>query len=252
MSRLQNKVAIVTGAAGGIGEAIARLFAREGGLVLATDIQFDKMNAWVREARQHSLAVECIRHDVTSAADWQAVVDKALQLYGRLDILVNNAGVYQPLETTESTSAERWDQILNINLKSAFLGAKAALPHLKKSGRGAIVNISSIAGLVGGNGAPYSTSKGGMRLLTKDQAVEFAPYNIRVNSIHPGGVLTPMTEHLFPGDAAERDAMLKNMCPLGRIGEAGEIAAGALFLASDEASYVTGSELVIDGGLTAR
>ncbi len=252
MSRLHNKVAIVTGAAGGMGEAIARLFAKEGALVLATDIQFDKMNAWVQESRQHSLAIECIRHDVTSEADWQKVVEKALHLYGKIDILINNAGVYQPMETTEATSLERWNQILTINLTSAFLGAKAVLPHLKKSGHGAIVNISSIAGLVGGNGAAYSASKAAMRLLTKDQAIEFAPFNIRVNSIHPGGVLTPMTEHLFPTDPAELKAMMQNMCPLGRIGEAIEIAYGALFLASNESSYVTGSELVIDGGLTAR
>lgn len=252
MNRLHNKVAIVTGAAGGMGESIARLFAEEGASVLATDIQFEKMNAWVQEARGHKLSVECVGHDVTSETDWQTVVKKALQLYGKIDILVNNAGVYQPLETTEATSLERWDQILAINVTSAFLGAKAALPHLKKSGKGAIVNVSSIAGMVGGNGAPYSASKAAMRLLTKDQAVEFASFGIRVNSIHPGGVLTPMTENILPADALERSAMMKAMCPLGRIGEAIEIAYGALFLASDEASYVTGTELVIDGGMTAR
>jgi NAD(P)-dependent dehydrogenase (short-subunit alcohol dehydrogenase family) len=252
MNRLHNKVAIVTGAAGGIGEAIARLFAEEAGLVLATDIQFEKMDAWVQEARRNLLSIACIRHDVTLESDWQEVVEKALELYGRIDILVNNAGVYRPLETTEATPLERWNEILAINLTSAFLGAKAALPDLKRSGRGSIINVSSIAGIVGGNGAAYSSSKAAMRLLTKDQAIEFAPHNIRVNSIHPGGVLTPMTEHLFPGDAAQRDAMMKAMCPLGRIGEAVEIAQAALFLASDEASYVTGSELVVDGGLTAR
>ncbi|MBV6440900.1 MAG: SDR family oxidoreductase [Haliscomenobacteraceae bacterium CHB4] len=252
MNRLPNKVAIVTGAAGGMGESIARLFAEEGASVLATDIQFEKMNAWVQEARGQKLPIACIGHDVTSWSDWQKVVEKALQLYGKIDILVNNAGVYQPLETTEGTSLERWNKILAINATSAFLGAKAALPHLKKSGKGAIVNVSSIAGMVGGNGAPYSASKAAMRLLTKDQAVEFASFGIRVNSIHPGGVLTPMTENILPADALERSAMMKAMCPLGRIGEAIEIAYGALFLASDEASYVTGTELVIDGGMTAR
>lgn len=252
MNRLQNKVAIVTGAAGGMGESIARLFAQEGASVLATDIQLDKMNAWVQEARKESLPVDCIQHNVTSEQDWKKVVEKAVQLYGKVDILINNAGVYQPMETTEATTLDRWNQILTINATSAFLGAKAVLPWLKQSGKGAIVNISSIAGIVGGNGAPYSSSKAAMRLLTKDQAVEFAPHNIRVNSIHPGGVLTPMTEALFPGDPEQLDAMMKAMCPLGRIGQAVEIAWGALFLASDEASYVTGSELVIDGGLTAR
>lgn len=252
MQRLHNKVAIVTGAAGGMGASVAHLFAEQGALVLATDIQFEKMNAWVQESRKHSLAIECIRHDVGSESDWKSVVEKALHLYAKIDILINNAGVYQPMETTEATSLERWNQILQINLTSAFLGAKAVLPHLKKSGKGAIVNISSIAGIVGGNGAAYSASKAAMRLLTKDQAIEFAPFHIRVNSIHPGGVLTPMVEPLMPADPAAREAMMKNMCPLGRIGEAIEIAYGALYLASDESSYVTGAELVIDGGLTAR
>jgi NAD(P)-dependent dehydrogenase (short-subunit alcohol dehydrogenase family) len=252
MNRLPNKVAIVTGAAGGMGEAIARLFAEEGASVLATDIQLDKMNAWVQEARGKGLEIECIRHDVTSEADWQEVVDAALRLFGKIDILVNNAGVYMPMETTEATSPGRWNQILTINVTSAFLGAKAALPYLKQSGKGAIVNNASIAAMVGGNGAAYSASKAAMRVLTKDQAVEFAPFNIRVNSVHPGGVLTPMTEHILPPDPQQREAMMKAMCPLGRIGTALEIAYGVLFLASDEASYVTGTELVIDGGMIAR
>ncbi len=252
MNRLQHKVAIVTGAAGGMGESIAQLFAQEGAQVLATDIQFEKMNLWVQEARKSGLPIECISHDVTSEADWQKVVEKAVSLFGKIDILINDAGIYQPMETTEATSLDRWNQILAFNLTSAFLGAKAVLPHLKSTGKGAIVNISSIAGIVGGNGAAYSASKAGMRLLTKDQAVEFAPFNIRVNSIHPGGVMTPMVKPLLPSDPTALGAMMKAMCPLGRIGEAIEIANGALFLASDEASYVTGSELVMDGGLTAR
>jgi cyclopentanol dehydrogenase len=252
MQRLHNKVAIVTGAAGGMGAAIAQLFAEQGALVLATDIQFEKMNTWVQECRRHSLAIECIRHDVGSEDDWKRVVEKALHLYAKIDILINNAGVYQPMETTEATSLERWNQVLQINLTSAFLGAKAVLPHLKKSGKSAIVNISSIAGIVGGNGAPYSASKAAMRLLTKDQAIEFAPYHIRVNSIHPGGIMTPMVEPLLPTDPAMLEAMMKNMCPMGRIGAAKDIAYGALYLASDESAYVTGAELVIDGGLTAR
>ncbi len=252
MNRLQNKVAIITGAAGGMGESIARLFAQEGAQVLATDIQIEKMNAWVQEARKSGLHIDCISHDVVSEADWQQVVKQAAALFGKIDILINDAGVYQPMETTEASSLERWNQILAINLTSAFLGAKAALPYLKKAGKGAIVNISSIAGIVGGNGAAYSASKAGMRLLTKDQAIEFAPFNIRVNSIHPGGVMTPMVAPLLPPDPAALGAMMEAMCPLGRIGAAIEIAYGALFLASDEASYVTGSELVMDGGLTAR
>ena len=252
MKRLQGKVALVTGAAGGMGEAIARLFEQEGARVLATDIQFEKLEAWVAEAQQKGSLISCMRHDVGKEGDWQNAITKVIGEYGKLDVLVNNAGVYQPLETTESTTLERWNKVMEINLTSAFLGSKAALPYLKQSGKGAIVNISSIAGIVGGNGAPYSSSKAGMRLLTKDQAIEFAPFNIRVNSIHPGGVLTPMVMPLLPTDPTVLDNMMKNMCPLGRIGQAIEIAYGALFLASDEASYITGSELIIDGGLTAR
>jgi cyclopentanol dehydrogenase len=252
MNRLMHKVAVVTGAAGGMGAAIARLFAEEGAKVLATDIQFEKMDTWVRAARQSGLEITCIPHDVASEPDWQKVVAKAAEKYGKIDILVNNAGIYRPMETTESTPLDRWHQVLEINLTSTFLGARAVLPFLKESGNGAIVNISSIAGMVGGNGAAYSASKAGVRLLTKDQAIEFAPFNIRVNSIHPGGVLTPMVEVMLPRDPAAVDAMMKGMCPLGRIGMPVEIANGALFLASDEASYVTGSELVIDGGMTAR
>jgi NAD(P)-dependent dehydrogenase (short-subunit alcohol dehydrogenase family) len=252
MNRLQHKVAIVTGAAGGLGESIARLFVQEGGKVLATDIQFDKLSTWVQQERENGATIECLQHDVTSESDWQKVVEKAIECYGKIDILVNNAGIYKPLETTETTGLDRWNQIIGINLTSAFLGAKAVLKYLKHSGAGSIVNISSIAGIVGGNGAAYSASKAGMRLLTKDQAIEFAPFNIRVNSIHPGGILTPMTESILPQDVALRADMMKAMCPLGRIGDPVEIARGALFLASDEASYVTGAALVMDGGLSAR
>ena len=152
-----------------------------------------------------------------------------------LDILVNHAGIYQPMETTEATSIERWNKILNINLTSAFLGAKTALPARKKSGKAAIVNISSIAGIVGGNGAPYSASKAGMLLLTKDQAIEFAPFNIRVNSINPGGVMTTMVEPSLPTYPAILAGMMKAMFPLGRLGEANEIGQGPLLLAAVDA-----------------
>jgi cyclopentanol dehydrogenase len=252
MKRLENKTAIVTGAAGGIGKATARLFAQEGAMVLATDVQFEKMQEWVEKVQSTGLRIACIKHDVTSEADWEKVALKAIQLYKKIDILINDAGVYHPLETTENTSLERWNNVLAINLTSAFLGARAVLPNMKLQGKGAIVNISSIAGIVGGNGAPYSASKAGMLVLSKDQAIEFAPFNIRVNSIHSGGVLTPMVQPLLPPDPAQLEAMMKSMCPMGRIGMPEEIANGILFLASDEASYITGSELVIDGGMTAR
>jgi cyclopentanol dehydrogenase len=250
MNRLTNKVAIVTGAAGGMGEAIARLFANEGAKVLATDIQEEKLKTWVSAARKEGAAIEWEVHDVAAEHDWQKVIDKAVQVFGGIDILINNAGIYPPGALSETTNVSAWEKVFAVNVTSSFVGTKLCIPHMKAAGGGSVVNISSIAGIVGGNGPAYSASKGAQRLLTKDQAVELAKYNIRVNSIHPGGVLTPMTE--FLADMESSNEFLKNMCPLGRIGNVMEIAYGALYLASDESSYTTGAELVIDGGLTAR
>ncbi len=250
MNRLNNKVAIVTGAAGGMGAAIARLFAAEGAKVMATDIQEPRLREWVEAAAQQGLALAFAVHDVASEEDWQRVVDETVARYGKIDILINNAGVYPPGATTETTNVAEWERIIRINTTGSFIGTRLCIPHMRSAGGGAVVNISSIAGLVGGNGPAYSASKGAMRLLTKDQAVELAKDGIRVNSIHPGGVLTPMTEFLT--STPDADELMKNMCPLGRIGTDMEIAYGALYLASDESSYTTGAELVIDGGLTAR
>ena len=250
MKRLQNKVAIITGAAGGMGAAEAKLFAEHGANVMATDIQGEKLALWVEDAKKSGLSIEHLAHDVTSQNDWQKVIDKTLAIYGRIDILINNAGIFPAGATTENTTKELWDKVIAINLTGPFLGCQLCIPHMKKASGGSIVNISSIAGLVGGNGPAYTASKGGLRLLTKDLAVELAPYRIRVNSIHPGGVLTPMTEDIVNMDGGKE--LMKNMCPLGRIGNAMEIAYGALYLASDESTYTTGAELVIDGGLIAR
>lgn len=252
MARLENKTAIITGAARGMGEAKAILFAREGAKVMATDIQVDNMNEWVTKAKKEGLTIEYMQHDVTSENDWKKVIDKTIELFGKIDILINNAGIYPPFLTTESTTLENWNHVHEVNLTSVFLGTKAVLPYMKKNGKGSIVNISSISGIVGGWGAAYTSSKGAIRLLTKDHAVEFAPFNIRVNSIHPGGVVTPMSEPLIPIDPVEKAQFMKNLCPQGRMAEPIEIAYGALFLASDEASFVTGTELVMDGGMTAR
>jgi NAD(P)-dependent dehydrogenase (short-subunit alcohol dehydrogenase family) len=189
-------------------------------------------------------------HDVTSRESWARVVDKAVSLYGGIDILVNDAGIYVPGLNVDNTTEETWNKILSINLTGTFIGTQLCVPHMRKAGGGAVVNISSIAGLVGGNGAAYSASKAGVTLLTKDNAVELAKDSIRVNSIHPGGVLTPMTDFIKTMQGGEE--LIKNMCPMARMGTAEEIAKGALFLASDDASYVTGAELVIDGGMTAR
>ncbi len=250
MKRLQDKVAIVTGAAGGMGAAEARLFAEEGAHVIATDIQGEKLALWVEDAAASGLSITHITHDVTSQADWERVIARAITLHGRIDVLINNAGIYPGPATAESTTKETWDRVIAINLTGPFLGCKLCAPYMKKAGKGSIVNISSIAGLIGGNGPAYSSSKGGLTLLTKDLAVELAKDNIRVNSIHPGGVLTPMTEGIM--DVAGADEMMKAMYPMSKIGNSMEVAYGALYLASDESTYTTGAELVIDGGLVAR
>lgn len=249
MKRLQGKTAIITGAAGGMGKEEALLFAKEGANVLATDIQAGLLQEWVKAARDQGLSIEWIRHDVTSYIDWQSAVDKCLALFGRIDILVNNAGVYPPGKTSETTTLEEWARILTINLTGPFLGCKTVLPHMKDAG-GSIIHVSSIAGFVGGNGPAYSSSKGGLIALSKDLAVEYAKYKIRVNTLDPGGVLTPMTEAIVKAPGVE--AMIKVSSPQGRMADPIELAYGALFLASDESSFMTGSDLVMDGGLIAR
>lgn len=243
-------MAIITGAAGGMGAAEAKLFAEEGANVIATDVQEEKLKKWVGEAKAKGLSINYIKHDVTNESDWIKVIDKTLSLHGRIDILVNNAGVYPGFTTCEQTTKILWDKVIAINLTGPFLGCKACIPYMRKAGGGSIVNIASIAGLVGGNGVAYSSSKGGLLLLTKDLAVTLAEDKIRVNAICPGGVLTPMTENIVVQPGMEE--MIKSMSPQGRMGTAIEIAWGALYLASDESSFTTGIELTIDGGAVAR
>jgi NAD(P)-dependent dehydrogenase (short-subunit alcohol dehydrogenase family) len=246
MKKLEGKAAIITGAAGGIGKAAALLFAEEGASVLATDIQIDVLESWTRGSGP---SVVGFRHDVSSAADWQKVVETAVLLFGKIDILVNNAGIFHAGSSTENCSQEEWQRFMNVNLTGPFLGVKAALPFLKQQS-GVIVNIASIAAMVGGNGPAYSASKGGLRMLTRDMAIEFATFGIRVNGLYPGGVLTPMTEALV--QSPEMKALIEASCPMKRMASSEEMAKAILFLASDDASFATGTELVVDGGLTAR
>lgn len=250
MKRLENKIAIVTGAAGGMGATEAKLFAEEGAYVMATDIQEDKLKKWVEKAKKDGLKIEWARHDVTSENDWQNVINKTVTLFGTVNVLVNNAGVFPAGANTVNTTTEQWDKIISINVTGPFIGSRHCIPYMQKNGGGSIINISSIAGMVGGNGPAYTASKGALRLLTKDMSVEFAKDKIRVNSIHPGGVLTPMTAPLLTTEEAWEN--IKNLCPMGRMGESLEIAFAAVYFASDESTYTTGAELVIDGGLTAR
>ncbi len=247
--RLEGKVALISGGARGMGAAEARLFASEGAKVALGDV-LEKEGRQV-EAEIAEAGGECVfvRLDVTSEAHWQNAVDTALDRFGRLDILVNNAGIFDRAVVHEQ-SEEDWDRVMDINGKGVFLGTKAAIPAMRKSGGGSIVNISSVAGLIGSMASTsYNASKGAVRLLTKSAAVQYAREGIRCNSVHPGPIETPMLDLVYPTPEARtrrRDAI-----PMGRLGRMEDVAKGVLFLASDEASYMTGSELVIDGGYTA-
>ncbi len=249
--RLEGKVALISGGARGQGAAEAKLFAGEGAKVVFGDI-LDDLGKQV-EAEIHEVGGEAlyIHLDVTNAADWASAVEAAVSRYGRLDVLVNNAGI-TIRKNVEDTTEEDWDRIMAINAKGVFLGTKQAIPAMRESGGGSIVNISSTAGLVGSpySGASYAATKGAVRLFTKATAIQYAKEGIRCNSVHPGLLETPMTQDML-ADAAHREERTQRI-PLGRVGTAEDVAYGVLYLASDEASFVTGSELVIDGGATAQ
>ncbi len=247
--RLESKVAFISGGARGMGAVEARLFAKEGCRVAIGDLREDEGQKI--EAEINETGGECLylRLDVTSEESWQAAIAATVARFGKLDILVNNAGIYRT-ERVEETSVELWDQVMEINSKGVFLGTKQAIPELRKAGGGSVINISSTAGLVGSDmAAAYSASKGAVRLFTKATAIQYAQDGIRANSIHPGIIQTDMTAALL-ADPNQYQARL-GRTPLGRIGKPEDVAYGALFLASDESSFMTGSELVIDGGRTA-
>ncbi len=232
-----------------MGAVEARLFAREGARVCIADIREEEGRALAAEIAAAGGEAMFARLDVTSERDWAAAVDATVGAYGGLDVLVNNAGIFHRANV-EETSAADWDAMLAINGKGVFLGTRAAVPAMRASGGGSIVNISSIAGIIGSAGSTaYNASKGAVRLLTKSSAVQHAADGIRVNSVHPGPIETDMLDLVFPEEGM-REARASGI-PLGRMGRADDVAKGVLFLASDEASYMTGSELVIDGGHTA-
>ena len=255
--RLEGKVALISGGARGQGAEEARLFAREGAKVVIGDI-LEEEGGQV-EAQVNEGGGEClfIRLDVSKEADWQHAVAATVARFGKLDVLVNNAGIGSrrtadggPIRLEDLTE-EQWDLVQDVNSKGVFLGTKHAIPEMRKAGGGSIINISSIFGLVGSAGSSaYHASKGAVRLLTKATAVQYAGEGIRCNSVHPGAIDTPMTERLR-SNPQRREETIRGI-PLGRIGTTEDIAFGVLFLASDESSFMTGSELVIDGGTTAQ
>ena len=249
MARLAGKVALISGAARGQGEAEARLFAHEGASVVLADIRSELGEQVAAEITAAGGAAVFTRLDVSSESDWAHAVAIAEHTYGRLDILVNNAAIIG-LEGIMETSIEQWNRVLAVNQTGTFLGMRAAIPAMRRAGGGSIVNISSVLATMGsGNSAAYTATKGAVSALTRTVSVELATEGIRVNAVHPGGVETPMAVECLGDDAELRRALVATH-PMGRIGEPEEIAAGVLFLASDEASFVTGSSLVIDGGNT--
>ena len=250
MARLEGKVALISGGARGQGAVEARMFAEEGASVVIGDILDDQGRQTEAELQELGYNVTYIHLDVTSESDWGAAVQAAISTYGKLDILLNNAGILIR-KNIEETTEEDWDRIFSINAKGVFLGTKAAIPAMRENGGGSIINISSTAGLVGSpNGsASYTATKGAVRLFTKSTAIQHAREGIRCNSIHPGPIETDMIADTL-NDPANMALRMQRL-PLGRVGKPSEIAYGAIYLASDESSFVTGSEVVIDGGTTA-
>ena len=256
MERLVGKTAVITGAALGLGRAITLRMAEEGASVVLLDTLEAQGSALGDEIVDRGLTACFFRCDVTSEGEVSSALAAAEARFGRLDILVNNAGISGPSRPTHELTEAEWDRVQAVNVKGVFFGVKHAVPAMRRAGGGSIVNLSSIYGLVGGPDVPpYHASKGAVRLMTKTDALLYAPDRIRVNSIHPGFIWTPMVEaHLsIPGgDLAAARAATDALHPLGQMGEPDDIAWGAVYLASDEAKFVTGSELVIDGGYTAR
>jgi cyclopentanol dehydrogenase len=249
--RLAGKVALISGGARGMGAVEARLFAKEGARIVLGDVLEPEGKTVQEEIRAAGGEATFVTLDVTREADWERAVATSEKLYGRLDVLVNNAGIGGG-NRIEDTTLAQWERTMAVNATGVFLGTRAAIPALRRAGGGSIVNISSQLGLVGtDNSSPqYQASKGAVRLLTKATAIQYAKEGIRANSVHPGPIVTAMTEKRR-ADPEQHRLMLSRI-PLGRYGQPEEVALGVLYLASDESSFVTGSELVIDGGWTAQ
>lgn len=256
MKRLENKVAIITGGSLGIGKAAAILLAKEGAKVAVTDILEKEGNEVVNEIRKNKGTAAYWHLDTSNENEVDNVFSDIKHTFGSINVLVNNAGISGINKPTHEITSEEWDKVMNINVKGVFFCTKHAIPYMKEAGAGSIINLSSIYGLVGAPDVPpYHASKGAVRLMSKTDALLYAPDNIRVNSLHPGFIWTPMVEnHLKStgGNLEEAKKATAALHPLNHLGDPDDIAYGILYLASDESKFVTGSELVIDGGYTAR
>ncbi|OGC76380.1 MAG: short-chain dehydrogenase [candidate division Zixibacteria bacterium RBG_16_50_21] len=255
MGRVQNKVAIVTGGALGIGQATCLLFAKEGAGLAVTDVLDQEGERVVQEISQKGGQAKYWHLDVSREQEVKAVLAEIDKHFGRIDILVNNAGISGISKPTHEITEAEWDRVMAVNVKGVFFCTKHVIPHLRKTGGGSIVNLSSIYGIVSAPDVPpYHASKGAVRIMSKTDAFLYAKDRIRVNSVHPGFVWTPMVENYLKsqGDLQAGRKYLDSLHPIGHVGEPDDVAYGILYLASDESKFVTGSELVIDGGYTAR
>lgn len=253
MDRIKGKVAIVTGSASGIGEATAKLLAREGAGVAIVDIDDDNGRKVALEIHNAGGVADFWHMDVSVESEVKQVFAEIYARFGKLHILVNNAGVAGPRKPVHETAIEEWDHVMNVNLKGAFFCTKHAVPYILKTGPGSVINVASVYGIIGCDTPSYDTSKGAMRAMTKSDALIYAKNKIRFNSIHPGNILTPLfrklAEKIDPVGVDNAIRKLSESNPLGRMGTPEEIANCILFLASDESSYVTGIELIADGGM---
>lgn len=256
MARVQDKVAIVTGGALGIGEATCRLLAQEGARVAVTDIKDEPGQALATEIEGQGGTARYWHLDVTDEKQVQQVLAEVKQAFGSIDVLVNNAGIAGVNKPTHEVTREEWEQVININVTGVFLCTKYAVPHMQQAGAGSIINLSSIYGLIGAPDLPpYHASKGAVRLMTKTDALLYAKDRIRVNSVHPGYIWTPLVEELAERSEEGPEAFrqrLHDAHPVGHPGEPDDVGWGVVYLASDESKFVTGTELIIDGGYTAR
>jgi NAD(P)-dependent dehydrogenase (short-subunit alcohol dehydrogenase family) len=250
--KLKDRVAVVTGAASGIGRAIALAFAREGARVVVADINVEGGEETVRRIEDLKGSALFVETDVAESEPVRNLIEKTIERFGKLDIMVNNAGV-EVFQRLADTDEQTWDRVISVNLRGVFLGTKYAVPKMLDAGGGVIVNMASVAGIMGAGGlGAYNASKGGVVLLTKNTAMDYGRHNIRANCICPGFIETPMVEAVMslPGADAIRDTVL-NLSPAGRLGKPEEVAHCAVFLASDESSFVNGHALVVDGGMSA-
>lgn len=247
MYNIKEKVIIVTGAGNGIGKEIVKLLYKEGAYVIVTDIKYDDVKKCIKEIDNNIIGLKL---DVTLEDDWIQCIETIIKKYNKIDVLINNAGIVgKDLKLHEHT-IEDWNKVIEINLTGPFLGIKHVIPIMMKNKKGSIINISSVSGMIGlKNRSAYCSSKGGLRLLTKSAAIEYSKYNIRVNSLHPGYIETQSLKNNIDNDTLNH---LKEITPLSRLGTPDEVAKLVLYLASDDSSFITGTELIIDGGIFAQ